>query len=301
MIQKFLLTISFFLISFFVFSDDADLTGFPYDIKSSNHALLFTMTDEQGRTRNLQLMEESFVDKKLGFVCNKFHNVTSSEIYSKIKDYTSLVGENGTLLIYVNSHGGGSGKSFSMTARNGNFKFSKAVEAISKAGKVKRLIFLIDTCHAAGGIEEGFNKKGEPLRVYNLEVKMPEIDKNTFFRNFFDLKNDEIDYCLSQNAFEDALIIASSSPEKLTVRGVFASTWNKTKKEAEASGENLTIVDFLKSFSRNAIERGQQPYFKCLPNNSIFNEPVFENPISRELLINGKKNNLILLPDFKIK
>lgn len=291
------LVIIFYLLCFSL-SFSADLTGLPHDINSSNHALLFTMTDESGRTRNLQLMEESFEDKKFGFICNKFHNVSSVEIYNKIKDYSSLVGKDGTLLVYVNSHGGGSGKSFSMTARNGNFKFSKAVEAISSSGGVKRLIFLIDTCHASGGIEEGFNKKGEPLRVYNLEVRMPEIDKNTFFRNFFDLKNDEIDYCLENNAFEEVIILASSSPEKLTVRGIFASTWNKTKKEIK---QDATVGEFMKSFSKNAIDRGQQPYFKCLPNNSIFNEPIFENPISRELLIDGKKNNLILLPDFKIK
>jgi hypothetical protein len=295
---KLALLINFFLIFSFAFSDEANLTGLPHDINNSNYALLFTMTDEQGRTRNLQLMEDSFIDGKFGFKCHKFHNVPSSEIYERIKEYTTLVGEDGTLLIYVNSHGGGSGKSFSMTARNGNFKFSKAIESISKSGKVKRLIVLIDTCHAAGGIEEGFNKKGEPLRVYNIEVRMPEITKNSFFRNFFDLKNNDINYCLELGAFDEVLILASSSPEKLTTRGIFAAAWNKTKNE---SPQDVTVVDFLKAFAKNGLQKGQQPYFKCLPNNSIFNEPIFENPIPRELPVNGKKNNLIILPDFKIK
>ena len=84
------LVIIFYLFCFsLVFS--ADLTGIPHDINSSNHALLFTMTDESGRTRNLQLMEESFEDKKFGFICNKFHNVSSVEIYNKIKEQDAKI------------------------------------------------------------------------------------------------------------------------------------------------------------------------------------------------------------------
>lgn len=299
MSYKLAIILNFVLIFSLLAADKVDLSGLPYDINGNNYSLLFTMTDEDGRTRNLQLMEDSFKDEKLGFKCLKFHNVSSKQIYDKISEYSLEVGREGTLLLYLNSHGGGSGKNFSMVAKDGNFKFSKAVQAIANAGKIKRLIVLIDTCHASGGIEEGFDKKGVPLRVFNTEVQMPEISKNSFFRNFFDIKNDEIDYCLNLNAFEDAIILASSSPEKLTTRGVFAYNWNKTK---ETVDENVTIADFLKSFSKNDISGGQQPYFKCLPNNSIFNEPLFKNPIAREIPVDGEKiKNLILLPDFEIK
>jgi hypothetical protein len=289
----FLLSIIFLF--YFNKNNNIKLSALPYDKKLNNYALLFTMTDESGRTKNLQLMEDSFSDGLLGFEPVKFHNLSSIEIYKKLKEYTPLVGEKGTLLIYVNSHGGGSGKSFSMTARDGNFKFSKAINSIAESGRIKRLIFLIDTCHAAGGIEEGFKKKGDPLRVFNLDVKMPEITKDSWFRNFFELKNNDIDYCLDLNVFDEALILASSSAEKLTIRGFFSLSWKKTK---EQIGRDCTVAEFLKTFAKNSIELGQQPYFKCLPNNSIFNEPLFENPISRELFINGKKNNLILMPDY---
>lgn len=299
MFNKLAIIFNFVLIFILLSNDKVDLSALPYDISGKNYSLLFTMTNEDGRIRNLQLMEDSFKDNKLGFKCLKFHNVSSKQIYDKISEYSLEVGEEGTLLLYLNSHGGGSGKNFSMVAKDSNFKFSKAVQAIASVGKVKRLIVLIDTCHASGGIEEGFDKKGAPLRVFNTEVQMPEISKNSFFRNFFDIKNDEIDYCLNLKAFEDVIILASSSPEKLTTRGVFAYNWKKTKDSVD---ENVTVADFLKSFSKNDLTSGQQPYFKCLPNNSIFNEPLFKNPIAREIPVNGEKiKNLILLPDFEIK
>jgi len=301
MLSRLIIILNFILIfSFFHFENkDVNLSGFPYDFNDKNYSLLFTMTDEDGRTRNLQLMEDSFKDDKLGFKCLKFHNVSSKQIYDKVSEYASLVGQEGTLLLYLNSHGGGSGKNFSMVAKDGNFKFSKVVQSIANVGKIKRLIVLIDTCHASGGIEEGFDKKGTPLRVFNVEVQMPEISKNSFFRNFFDIKNDEIDFCLNLNAFDDAIILASSSPEKLTTRGVFAFNWKKTKENIH---EDATVADFLKRFAKNDMANGQQPYFKCLPNNSIFNEPLFKNPIARELPVNGEEiKNLILLPDFEIK
>jgi len=294
-----LIILNFVLIFAFTSEEKPINSGFPYDFLENNCAILFTMTDESGRTRNLQLMEESLKDKKLGFDCYKFHNVSSKFIYEKIREHSFTVGKNGTLLIYLNSHGGGSGKNFGMVAKDGSFKFSKAIKSVADSGGVKRLIFLIDTCHASGGIEEGFNQKGQPLRVFNVEVKMPEISTNTFFKNLFDINNEEIDYCLDLNAFEDALIIASSSPEKLTTRGIFAYNWKKTK---ELLGDNATVSDFLKKFSENCLSSGQQPYFKCLPNNSIFNEPLFQNPDARQIPINGGGiKDLILLPDYKIK
>lgn len=303
MYHKLAILLNFFIILLLLNKDNSsskvEFSGFPYDIEIKNHALLFTMTDEGGRTKNLQLMEDSFKDGKLGFDCYKFHNVSAKQIYEKVKEHSFFVGENGTLLVYLNSHGGGSGKNFGMVAKDGSFKFSKLVKAIAESGKIKRLIVLIDTCHASGGIEEGFDKKGEPLRVFNTEVRMPEISENTYFRNLFEIKDDKINYCLDYNAFDEAIILASSSPEKLTVRGVFASSWYKTKNSVD---QNATVVDFLKTFSKNDVSLGQQPYFKCLPNNSIFNEPLFKNPIAREIPVNGEKiKNLILLPDFEIK
>lgn len=299
MIYKFIIALNFILILLLLKEENVNLSGFPDDFGKNNYALLFTMTDEDGRTKNLQLMEDSFKDEKLGFKCLKFHNVSSKQIYEKITEYSLETGNEGTLLLYLNSHGGGSGKNFGMVSKDGGFKFSKAVQSIAKSGKVKRLIVLIDTCHASGGIEEGFDKKGAPLRVFNTEVQMPEISKNTFFRNFFDIKNDEIDYCVNLNAFDDAIILASSSPEKLTTRGVFAYNWKKTK---DLIGEDAMVADFLKSFAKNGLLLGQQPYFKCIPNNSIFNEPLFKNSIPKDLPVNGKKiKDLILLPDFEIK
>lgn len=286
----------FFIFSLLLFGCQKPVkTGLSYDIKEKNYALLFTMTDESGRTKNLQLMEDCFKDLKFGFLCEKFHNLSSKQIYEKVAEYTPKVGENGTLLLYLNSHGGGSGKNFMMQAREGSFKFSKLIKSIASSGKVKRLVVLIDTCHAAGGIEEGFESKGEPIRVTNIEVRMPELIPDSYFRNFFDIKNNTIDYCMGYNAYSEALIVASCSPEKLAIRGVFAYNFKKAK---EKVAETATVAEFLRTFSGLHTAGQQIPYFKCLPNNSILNEPLFYNPVAREIPMNGNKDE-ILLPDFK--
>jgi hypothetical protein len=302
------LNILIFAFSFFIFNEapaqnlkesDITLVGFSKDINSKNYALLFTMTDEQGRTRNLDLMEDVFKDKKLGFVHKRFHNFSSKEIYEKVKEYTPKVGENGTLLVYLNSHGGGSGRNFGMQAREGFFKFSKLISTISSVGKVDRLVVLIDTCHAAGGIEEGFDTRGVPLKTFNKIINMPDLKYNIYFKNFFETKDGNFDYCVEFDAYNEALIIASSSPEKLSNRGTFATNFKKAKEETKS---NCTVVEFLKLFASFHPVGGQIPYFKCIPNNSILNEPLFSNPIAREIPIKNEKNkNFILIPDFEFK
>jgi hypothetical protein len=61
-----------------------DKTGIAVDPSAQNIAALFTMTNENGRTKNLELMEEVFKDGSLGFEVEKHHNVSSAYIYKKI-------------------------------------------------------------------------------------------------------------------------------------------------------------------------------------------------------------------------
>jgi hypothetical protein len=111
--------------------------GLPFDMEENNIAALFTMTNESGRIENLQMMEGIFKDGSLGFKCESHHNKTSQYIYDRLTDLAQEVGSHGTLLIYLNSHGGGSGSRFGMTSSDGFFKFSRALDAIAKSNKVE--------------------------------------------------------------------------------------------------------------------------------------------------------------------
>ena len=55
-------------------------TGLSFDYNETNVAGLFTMTNENGRLKNLELIDGVFSDGKLGFKAEKFHNVGSVEI-----------------------------------------------------------------------------------------------------------------------------------------------------------------------------------------------------------------------------
>jgi len=268
-------------------------TGLSFDYGESNLAGLFTMTNENGRLKNLELIDGVFSDGKLGFKAEKYHNVSSAEIYKRISELTGKLSNNGTLLLYLNSHGGGSNQNFAMTAAGGSFKFSKALKAIASVKKVKRLVVLIDTCHAAGGIQEGFDVNGELLR--NLQSAkpasvLPELPKeyrsNTRpFIGIFDiLKNNDVDYGEDSGAYEEALIISSSSVEDLSIRGVFASrlkiTFDKVK-----NNRDVTVGQFLKMFADSHSQSGQQPYYKVVPDKSMLNEFLFRNYPAEEIPI----------------
>lgn len=256
-------------------------TGLTWDRNSKNIAAIFTMTDENGRRRNIQLMESVFQDGKLGFQPRSFHNKSSAFIYEKMTQLAKEVGDNGTLLIYLNSHGGGSGSKFGMTASDGWFKFSKALDAIAKGRKVKRLIVLIDTCHASGGIEEGFGDgeiKIDPRTgLARLIIKEGKKTSSLF----------ENELSLNKDAYEECLIIASSSVEDLSIRGAFASRLSKTFEESKTN-EKITVLEFMKNFASLHSNTRQKPHYKSLPNEAILNEPLFYNALIRRIPIIDK-------------
>lgn len=253
-------------------------TGLTWDKNSKNIAAIFTMTDENGRKRNIQLMESVFEDGKLGFQSKSFHNKSSTFIYEKMTQLARDVGENGTLLIYLNSHGGGSGSKFGMTASDGWFKFSKALDAIAEGRKVKRLIVLIDTCHASGGIEEGFGDgeiKIDPKTGLAKLIIKEGKKTSSLFENELSLNNE---------AYEECLIIASSSVEDLSVRGAFAYRLSKAFENAK-SNEEITVLEFMKKFASLHTNTRQKPHYKSLPNEMILNEPLFYNALIRRIPI----------------
>jgi hypothetical protein len=266
-------------------------TGFTWDKDSKNIAAIFTMTDENGRLRNIELMESVFQDKSLGFESRSFHNKSSKFIYSKITELAKEVGENGTLLLYLNSHGGGSGSKFGMTSSDGWFKFSKALDAIAEGRKVKRLIVLVDTCHASGAIEEAFGDKEIKINPRVGLAEFPEIEDlpkkaSSFFsaggRTVF--SNQVIDLGTGKNAYHEALIIASSSVEDLSVRGAFAIRLSKAFKKASENDE-ITVLEFMQYFASLHGNTRQKPYYKILPNDNMLNEPLFFNALIRRIPI----------------
>lgn len=271
-------------------------TGIAVDPSAKNIAALFTMTDEGGRLRNLDLMEGIFKDKSLGFECERHHNVSSAFIYQKITDLASKLDPGATLLLYFNSHGGGSGDRFMMTAKEGSFKFSKALEALGKSNKpIRRLIFLVDTCHAAGSIQDSLKQDGELLRNIKsasptsflpelpskfsssmlpfISVFVEPVLKTEKGRRFFEVQS-EIDYGQDSGIYEEILIISSCSVEDLSMRGTFASRLASTFNSAK-DNKNLTVGEFLRKFALSHGSSGQQPYYKILPDARMFGELLF--------------------------
>lgn len=299
-----------------------EITGFAIDPGAHNIAALFTMTDEGGRLKNLELMESVFKDGTLGFKCERHHNVSSSYIYDKLTELASALDKDSTLLLYFNSHGGGSGDRFGMTAQGGSFKFSKAIEALKKSNKkIRRLIFLVDTCHAEGSIQDTLKLNGELLKNIKSAVPteyLPEISQefsiNQFpFVSFFvDYKINNKEYVIKVtqgkiNFFEDdgvydeILIISSCSVEDLSIRGVFAArlaeAFNKVK-----GNKSITVEQFLKIFADSHSGSGQQPHYKLLPDKSMLKELLFGPWPAQKIPIknHGKKQDFsidyILIP-----
>lgn len=303
-----------------VFSQEK--TGFAIDPNANNIAALFTMTDENGRLRNLSLMESIFKDKSLGFTSQRHHNVSSTYIYEKLEELAKNIDSDATLLLYFNSHGGGSGDRFLMTAKGGNFKFSKALEALGKPKrKIKRLIFLVDTCHAEGSIQDSTKQDGELLKNLKYSIPtnyLPELPSSysrqelPFLSFFLDLEkiDGKVHYVSSINfgedsgVYEEILIISSSSVEDLSIRGVFASRLASTFEKVK-DNKNVKVGEFLKLFAESHGSSGQQPHYKVLPSKSMLDELLFGLPLAYLLPVIDENNNklnpieIIPLPNLK--
>lgn len=273
-----------------------DHVGLSADPAAGNLAVLFTMTDEGGRLKNLELMKSVFEDGTLGFSLETHHNVSSPFIYEKLESLAASMPSGGTLIVYLNSHGGGSGDRFAMTAQGGSFKFSKALESIRKSGRpVRRLILLVDTCHAEGSIQDSTGGDGELLR--NLKIAsptafLPELPSSysrrdmPFISPFVTMvPTDErfggrtvmkavVDYGEGSGAWEELLIISSSSVEDMSVRGTFATRLAETFKSVRGE-RGVTVGEFLKRFAESHGKSGQQPHYKVLPDDSMFGELLF--------------------------
>lgn len=270
--------------------------GLSVDPAAGNVAALFTMTDESGRLKNLQLMESVFKDGSLGFSVETHHNVSSPFIYTRLEELARELPQGGTLLAYLNSHGGGSGDKFAMSAQGGSFKFSKALQAMGKSGRpIRRLVLLVDTCHAAGSIQDSTGEDGELLR--NLKVAtptsfLPELPSSyarkdlPFTSPFVNMVPTEakrggkvvmqpvVYYGEDSGVWDELLIISSSSVEELSVRGAFASRLASTFGSVKDDG-GITVGEFLRKFAESHGGSGQQPHYKVLPDSSMFGEPLF--------------------------
>lgn len=274
-----------------------DKTGVAIDPSARNVAALFTMTDEGGRIRNLELMESVFKDGSLGFSCERHHNVSSEFIYKKLEELATGLEEDATLLLYFNSHGGGSWDKFAMTSAGGSFKFKKALEALGKSKKtIKRLIFLVDTCHAEGSIQDSVGQDGELLKSIKAAkptdflIPLPdryEYPSRPFTSIFLDVAeldgprgsrvfrvNPMIDYGQESGVYEQILIISSSSVEDLSVRGVFAARFAASF-QAVKGDKSVTVSQFLKKFAESHGPSGQQPHYKLLPDETMLSELLF--------------------------
>jgi len=281
----------------YVVAEAQEKTGMAINPSAKNVAALFTMTDEGGRLRNLDLMESAFKDGSLGFSCERHHNVSSDYIYSKLEKLASETENDSTLLLYFNSHGGGSWDKFAMTAKGGSFKFKKALEALGKSGKtIKRLIFLVDTCHAEGSIQDSVGQDGDLLKKIKTATPtdflplLPdryEYSSRPFTSVFLDVAETDgpkgtkvlkispvIDYGQNSGVYEQILIISSSSVEDLSIRGVFAARFASAFQAAKKD-KSTTVAGFLKTFADSHGQSGQQPHYKLLPDSSMLSEMLF--------------------------
>lgn len=291
------------ILAFLVFAQNPAPVGLPFDRNENNLALLFTMTNEEGRLENIKLMESIFKDGSLGFKSQSYHNVSSPLIYSKLTEGAKSVGEAGTLLFYVNSHGGGSWKNFSMEALGGDFKFTKALQAIAKGNKVQRLVIFIDTCHAEGGIQEGFQEGGKP--ILNIRTGLEELPTAYRVSNpnkFFDDEQIEVNYGQDIGAYKECLILASTNVNTLSTRTIFPTKMKATLQKVKGD-KTITVAQFLKKFAESHNDVYQKPLYKVLPNEKMLDEPLFNNIPARAILIKDRtgsdtkiSSTYILLP-----
>ena len=291
------------ILAFLIFAQNPAPVGLPFDRNENNLALLFTMTNEEGRLENIQLMESIFKDGSLGFKSQSYHNVSSPLIYSKLTEGAKAVGEAGTLLFYVNSHGGGSWKNFSMEALGGDFKFTKALQAIAKGNKVQRLVIFIDTCHAEGGIQEGFQEGGKP--ILNIRTGLEELPTAYRVSNpnkFFDDEQIEVNYGQDIGAYKECLILASTNINTLSTRTIFPTKMKSTLQKVKGD-KTITVAQFLKKFAESHNDVYQKPLYKVLPNEKMLDEPLFNNIPARAILIKDRtgsdtkiSSTYILLP-----
>jgi len=291
------------ILAFLIFAQNPAPVGLPFDRNENNLALLFTMTNEEGRLENIQLMESIFKDGSLGFKSQSYHNVSSPLIYSKLTEGAKAVGEAGTLLFYVNSHGGGSWKNFSMEALGGDFKFTKALQAIAKGNKVQRLVIFIDTCHAEGGIQEGFQEGGKPiLNIRTGLEELPTAYKVSNPNKFFDDEQIEVNYGQDIGAYKECLILASTNINTLSTRTIFPTKMKSTLQKVKGD-KTITVAQFLKKFAESHNDVYQKPLYKVLPNEKMLDEPLFNNIPARAIMIKDRtgsdikiSSTYILLP-----
>lgn len=274
-----------------LFAQNPSPVGLPFDRDENNIALLFTMTDEAGRLENIQTMESIFKDGSLGFKSQSYHNVSSPLIYAKLTEGAKAVGETGTLLFYVNSHGGGSWKNFSMEALGGDFKFTRALKAIAQGNKVQRLIIFIDTCHAEGGIQEGFQEGGKP--IMNIKTGLEELPTAYKVSNpnkFFDNEEILVNYGQDSGAYKECLILASTNIDTLSTRTIFPTKMRSTLQKIK-NDKTITVAQFLKKFAEAHNDVYQKPLYKVLPNENMLNEPLFSNLPARSLKIKDRTSS----------
>jgi hypothetical protein len=274
-----------------LFAQNPNPVGLPFDRNENNIALLFTMTNESGRLENIETMESIFKDGSLGFKSVSHHNVSSPFIYNKLTEGAKAVGETGTLLFYVNSHGGGSWKNFSMEALGGDFKFTKALQAIAKGNRVQRLIIFIDTCHAEGGIQEGFQEGGKP--ILNIKTGLEELPTTYKVSNnskFFDEEEILVNYGQDSGAYKECLILASTNIDTLSTRTIFPTKMKATLQKVK-NDKSVTVAQFLKKFAEAHSDVYQKPLYKVLPTENMLGEPLFSNLPARSLKIKDRTNS----------
>jgi len=167
---------------------------------------------------------------------------------------------------------------------------------MKSSGKIlRRLILLVDTCHAEGSIQDSTGEDGELLKnlklaspasflpelpsVYSKEAKpflgpfVTFVPTDKRFGNGF-VTRPVVDFGEDAGVWEELLIISSSSVEDLSIRGVFAGRLAATFKSVKGD-EGVTVGEFLKKFAQSHGTSGQQPYYKALPDSSMFDELLF--------------------------
>ena len=121
-----------------------------------NIALIMTGTDEEIRQENLETMTRVFGSSKFGFEVMSGHDQTAEEIRAKTAEAARSVGEDGTLVWYLNTHGNRQG-TISTSGRGNGGRFGhmniRDVVAAARGARttpIRRAFFIIDTCESGG-------------------------------------------------------------------------------------------------------------------------------------------------------
>ena len=221
-----------------------------------NIAMVITGTTEDGRAENLDRMQTLLSDPRLGFEVRPHYGDNLDDLLAALTQAGADAANDGTLLVYFNSHGGANGDILVGDEKE-RTTFSAFLDAVAaqRSAPLARLVALVDTCHSEAS-----------LGTFSLDDDSASFDPSSVDNGSSRLGRD----------YTQALIMTSSSLDEVSMRPAFSSALNQTFGDLEQQ-RGATLQDLVSGVDGNITALGytQQPQEMTLPDDSILHESLF--------------------------